>query len=81
MKKILNKIKKLDDDILLLMKKCLKYAFYFCIFSTIILATYKLYSSPDIFYIGISLLKSGLFFIVAIIICGFAFQKMKSESI
>ena len=78
-KTILKSILNIDKKILKIMKTGLKYSFYFCILATIVLLTYKVFSFPTLFYAGISLLKSGLFFIVAFTICGFAFDIITHE--
>lgn len=76
---ILNSILNIDKKILKIMKMGLKYSFSFCILATLVLLTYEFFSFPTLFYAGISLLKSGLFFIVAFTICGFAFDRITHE--
>lgn len=71
--------KNIDKKILKITKIGLKYSFYFCILASLILVTYQFLSAPILFYTGISLLKSGLFFIVTFTICGFAFDKIVRE--
>lgn len=78
-KTILNSILNIDKKILRIMKIGLKYSFGFCIFATLILLTYEFINLPTLFYAGISLLKSGLFFIATFTICGFAFDKITHE--
>ena len=80
MKQILLEFKKFEPTILLLMKSGIRYSFYISIISTLILLTYDfVYTAPIIYYIGISLFRSSLFFMVGFIICGFAFNKIKRE--
>lgn len=79
LKTILESILKMDKKILKIMKIGLKYSFLFCILATLVLLTYDFFSFPTLFYAGISLLKSGLFFIVTFTICGFAFDKITHE--
>lgn len=80
MKQILLEFKKFEPTILLLMKSGIRYSFYISIISTLILLTYDfVYTAPIIYYIGISLFRTSLFFIVGFIICGFAFNKIKRE--
>ena len=80
MKYILSEFKKIDNHIVEAMKFGIKFSFKISIFAIIILFTYMFfYSSPSVFYIGISLFKSSLFFIATSIICGFAFQKIKMD--
>jgi hypothetical protein len=73
---LLKRFSNIDKKILKIMKIGLKFSFYFCILATLILFTYNFLYLPALFYTGISLLQSGLFFIVAFTICGFAFDKI-----
>lgn len=77
--KIMKKIKQVDKKILTIVKNGLKWSFIFCLIASYILVTYTTIGEPNAYYIGISLLKSGLFFIVGFIICGLAFNKILSE--
>lgn len=76
---LLKSILNIDKKILRIMKIGLKYSFCFCILATFILLTYEFFNLPTLFYTGISLLKSGLFFIATFTICGFAFDKITHE--
>ena len=76
---ILKSIKNLNKNIIKIMKIGIYFSFLFCIFASLVLLTYNLYSEPHLFYTGISLFQSGLFFLVTFIICGFAFNKLSSE--
>lgn len=76
---LLKSILNIDKKILRIMKIGLKYSFCFCILATLILLTYEFFNLPTLFYAGISLLKSGLFFIATFTICGFAFDKITHE--
>lgn len=78
-KVLLKSILNIDKKILIIMKTGLKYSFYFCIFATLVLLTYEFFNLPTLFYAGISLLKSGLFFIATFTIFGFAFDKITHE--
>lgn len=69
----------IDKKILKIMKSGLIYSFLFCILAALILLAYEFSNLPTLFYVGISLFKSGLFFIVAFTICGFAFNKIIHE--
>ena len=73
--KILILLKKINTKILNLMVTGIRISFCLCILATFILITYQLNNFPNLYYIGISLLQSGLFFIVTFIICGFAFNE------
>ncbi len=80
MKQLLLEFKNIDCSILKLMKLGIKFSFLISIISIIILFTYDfIYTSPSTYYIGISLFKSSLFFMVGFVICGFAFSKIKNE--
>lgn len=80
MKQVLLEFKKFEPAILLLMKSGIRYSSYISIISILILLTYDfIYAVPIVYYIGISLFRTSLFFIVGFIICGFAFNKIKRE--
>ena len=80
MKKILIELKNFDEKILSVMKSCLKYSFWFLIIATIVLFTYEVfYTIPNLFYIGLSLFRTGLYLIVACFICGLAFNRIQKE--
>ena len=77
MRNILNELKNFDKRILKLMNSGIRFSFIFCLISTFILAIYKTVHIPNLFYIGISLFESSLFFFVAFIAYGFIFNRMK----
>lgn len=77
MKRILKEIKNFDKSILKVMKAGIKFSFVFCLFATLVLAVYEIIHISKLFYVGISLLQSSLFFLVAFIAYGFIFNKMK----
>lgn len=80
MKRLIDEFNKIDKSILKVMKSGLHFSFVFCIFATFILALYIRVHIPKLFYIGISLFQSSLFFFVAFITYGFIFNKMKNAS-
>ncbi len=81
MKQFIMEIKKMDHSITELMKSGIKFSFGISIVSILILLTYDfLYSIPTIYYVGISLFRTSLFFMVGFIICAFAFQKIMKEA-
>lgn len=81
MKQLLIEIKKMDQSITTLMKSGIRFSFGISIISILILLTYDfLYSIPAIYYVGISLFRTSLFFMVGFIICAFAFQKIMKEA-
>lgn len=80
MKKILNEFKNIDKKILHIMKLCLNFSFILLILSTALLFTYSIiYSAPTLFYVGISIFTSSLYFIVISLICSLSFNKIRKE--
>lgn len=80
MKKILNEFKSVDKKVLHIMKSCLSFSFVLLVFSIFILFIYSaLYSEPILFYIGIPIFTSSLYFIVISIICTLSFNKIRKE--
>lgn len=73
---IIKNIKQIDKKILEIIKNGLKFSTIFCLIASYILVIYTTIGDSNTYYIGISLLKSGLFFIVGFIICGIAFNKI-----
>ena len=80
MKKILNEFKNFDKSILKTMKSGIHFSFIFCLFATYILAIYETVHIPNLFYVGISLFQSSLFFFVSFIAYGIVFNKIKGIS-
>ena len=78
MKKILEELKNFDKSILKLMNSGIHFSFVFCLFATFILAIYQTVHIPNLFYIGISLFQTSLFFLVAFIAYAFIFNRMKA---
>ena len=81
-KKIKEKINTIDKKILNVMKLgfkcCLSLAFIACI----ILLTYHYnLKSPDLYYSGILLFKSSIFFLVDFIVCGFAVDTIRKQMV
>lgn len=81
-KSIINLFSELDVKI----KKIMRYGFIFslcfCLIATIILLTYEtVYASPDLYYIGLQMIQTGLCFIIEFIICGIAVDKIKKQLI
>lgn len=79
MKKTLLKLKNVDNSILKVLYNGLKFCLILALLATFILSIYHTVHNPDIFYIGISLFKSTLFFIVFFIICAIAIDTIKKE--
>ncbi len=78
-KEIKNNIKQIDKKIVNIVKNGVKFSFVFCIIATLILVTYTITGGLNQYYIGISLLKTSLFFIVGFLICGIAFNNIIKE--
>lgn len=76
MRKILEELKNFDKSVLKLVKSGIRFSFIFCIFATLILAIYETVHIPNLFYTGISLFQTSLFFFVAFIAYGFVFNKV-----
>lgn len=80
MNQLLSEFKKMDHSILDLMKLGVKFSFLISLVSILILITYDfVYTYPTIYYIGISLFRTSLFFMVGFVIFGFAFSRIKRE--
>lgn len=71
-----NKFKIINEEIIHIIRVGVKFCILFCLIAIFILQIYCEKSGPDVFYIGISLLKSGMFFICMFIACGFVFDKI-----
>lgn len=80
MKKILNEFKNIDQKTLHITKFCLRFSFILLILSTALLFIYSaIYSAPALFYTGISIFTSSLYFIVVSLICSLSFNKIRKE--
>lgn len=78
-KLIFDKFNSFDDKIKKIMKYGFKFSFAVSILSILILLTYELSSNPDLYYIGLSVFKLSLFFIVEFIICALAIDTIKKQ--
>jgi uncharacterized membrane protein len=76
---IIKNIKKIDKKILKIVKTGLTWSFVFCLIASYVLVIYAIMGEPNAYYIGLSLFKSGLFFIVGFIICGVAFNRIMND--
>ena len=80
MKQLLMEFQKIDHSIIKLMKSGVRFSFGIVVIATIILLTYDfIYASPFVYYIGLSLFKTGLFFIVSFIIGALAFHRILND--
>ena len=80
MKSIISNLKHIDSSINRVCNNGLKFCFVLSLIATFILSTYLSIHNPNLFYIGISILKSALFFMVFFIICTIATDTIKKDS-
>ena len=81
-RKIKNKLNELDEKIKRIMKIGIRFSFMLCILAVLSLFTYEVfYSLPSLFYVGISLLQSGLMFLCTFFICGVGFDTIKKQMV
>jgi len=81
-KKFKKKFSEIDIKILKVMNSGFKWCLVLAIFSSLILVTYDFgYKSPDLYYSGLLLFKTSLFFFVDFIVCGFAVDTIRKEMV
>ena len=78
-KEIIEELKKIDKKVNKIMLNGIKFSFVFCLIASLVLGTYCENFNPISYNIGISLLKSGVLFIVTFVICGVAFNKIVKD--
>ena len=77
-KSIIENFKQFEKITHVIMKYGLKFCFIICIISVSILFTYEaIFTSPSLYYIGISLFKLSLVFGIEFIICAFVADELK----
>ena len=77
---LVDKIKNLDKKIQKIMHKGFVFSFILCIISALSLFTYNMfYNLPDLFYIGISLLRTSLMFGCAFFMFAIGFDTISKE--
>lgn len=77
---IFHKLFPFDPSIKILMKKGIKFSLLFCIVGTFLLFGYQLfYQLPDLYYISLSLIQTGITFIAFFIACAIAFNQIKRD--
>ena len=82
LKKFLDSYKKMDNMANKILKKGLKFCFAVCVVSILILLTYMMmFSSPDLYYIGISLFRLSITFSIEFLICALVVDSIKKELI
>ncbi len=80
MNQLLLEFKKMEPSILSLVRSGVRFSSFISIISIVLLLTYDfVYTSPAVYYVGISLFRTSLFFMVGFVICGFAFNKIRKE--
>ena len=80
LKTISNKLNNLDKKIKKIMTIGIKFSLSLSLLAVIILTTYMtLYSLPNLFYIGITLLHTSLMYICAFLILGIGFDTIKKQ--
>lgn len=77
--KIIKNIRDIDKKIFKIMKNGIEFSFIFCLIASFILVIYCENYNPCTYNVGISLFKSGLFFLSTFIICGFAFNNITKD--
>lgn len=81
-KKLLESFKNFDKLTYKILKHGLNFCFAICLISVFILLTYELvFTTPFIYYIGISLFRLSLIFGIEFIICSFVVDGIKKQLI
>lgn len=80
LKNLKSKINEIDKKILNVINHGFKCCIFLTFISCFILVTYHhSLKTPDLYYSGILLFKTSLFFMVDFIICGFAIDTIKKQ--
>lgn len=79
MKLFITTYKKLDSSISKVCNNGLKFCFLLSLIATLVLCVYLSIHNPILFYMGLSLIKSALFFMVFFIICAIAIDTIKKD--
>lgn len=80
--KLLNGFKDIDNYILVLITKGIKFSFFICILAIILLLTYNTYFRiPNLYHMSILVFKTGLTYAVSSVICGFSIDIIKKQMI
>lgn len=79
MKLIFQRFSKMNSEIYKLLINGLKFCLVLILLASFILVKYQEIHNFNMFYIGFSLAKSTLFFIVFFIICAFAIDTVNNE--
>ena len=81
MKLFISNFKNIDSSIKNVCKNGLKFCFALILIATLILTTYLSIHNPNLFYLGISIFRSSLFFMAFFIICAIAIDTIKKDLI
>ena len=80
MEQIHKYLKTIDSNVLEIITKGICFSVILSIISTLILSIYVFnYHIPSLFYIGFSIMKTSIYYIVFFIICGISFNKIKKD--
>lgn len=79
MKFVFNKFKNMDSSISKVLFDGLKFCFILVLLSALMLSVYHSIHNIDLFYIGISIFKSSLFFIAFFAICAIAVDTIRKD--
>ena len=79
MKLFISKLKNMDTSILKVCNNGLKFCFILSLLSTLMLSTYISIHNPNLFYFGISILKTSFFFMAFFIICAIAIDTIRKD--
>ena len=79
MKIMFSKLKEINNSILKVAVNGLKFCLILALIATFILSLYHSIHNLDLFILGISLLKSTLFYSVFFVICAIAVDTIKKE--
>ena len=79
MRWLIAKLKNMDTSIYGVCKNGLRFCFVLALLSTLLLSTYISIHNPNLFYVGISIFKSTLFFMVFFIICAIAIDTIRKD--
>ena len=79
MKLFISKLKNIDNSIKRVLYNGLKFCLAFMLVATFILSLYSSVHNLTLFYLGISLFKSSLFFIAFFIICAISIDKITRD--
>ena len=81
-KNLIDNLKNLDKKNYKILIYGLRFCFTLCIISCIILITYNItFTSPFLYYIGISLFRLSIIFGIEFIICSLITDKIKKQMI